>query len=101
MWSFAISRPELLEISSAKERMKYMVCDRHFDENCKFPSNRNRTNLKAEAVPTLYLPEKVDADGREEIDVHVEIEDGSCEGMYSHILTLMYLKYRCCLLFIS
>jgi hypothetical protein len=34
----------------------YRVCDVHFDEQSKFPFNRNRTNLKVGSIPCLHLP---------------------------------------------
>ncbi|KAJ8925151.1 hypothetical protein NQ315_001336 [Exocentrus adspersus] len=53
LWLHAIDRRDITE---AKAR-SYRICDKHFSEDQKFDAYRNRTNLKAVAVPDLHLPE--------------------------------------------
>lgn len=43
-----------LEIEYANRR-KYYICSRHFSPEMTFPDNKNRTTLKATAVPVLFL----------------------------------------------
>lgn len=38
------------------KRCSYRICAIHFADNAKFLNNHNRTTLKADAVPTLFLP---------------------------------------------
>jgi hypothetical protein len=45
-----------LGIKVPYERRKYsFVCCKHFHSSCYFAHNKNRTNLKADAIPTLQL----------------------------------------------
>jgi hypothetical protein len=53
----AIAREELLAKLPIVQKY-YRVCDVHFDEQSKFPDNRNRTNLKVGSVPRLHVPGK-------------------------------------------
>lgn len=55
-WCEAISRPELLEKDAAAVRKFFWVCDIHFENECKFIANHNRTNLKSGSIPTINLP---------------------------------------------
>lgn len=57
-WCVAIRREDLIDIDLSK-RSRYRVCDIHFAKNTKFPTNRNRTNLKAGSYPTFNLPGKL------------------------------------------
>lgn len=36
-------------------RKNYRVCDVHFDDNSKFQTYHNRTNLKYGSIPILYI----------------------------------------------
>lgn len=40
-----------------EKRQYYHICSLHFDPDCFFPINRNRTNLKVGSIPTLLLNE--------------------------------------------
>ncbi|KAJ3617846.1 hypothetical protein MTP99_006936 [Tenebrio molitor] len=55
-WCVAIAREELLAKLPIVQKY-YRVCDVHFDEQSKFPDNRNRTNLKVGSVPRLHVPD--------------------------------------------
>jgi hypothetical protein len=54
-WCVAIGREELMSKIPTVQK-HYRVCDVHFDEQSKFPFNRNRTNLKVGSIPCLHLP---------------------------------------------
>lgn len=53
-WCQALNRYDLLDVTD-KKRYNFRVCSVHFEEDAKFLMNRNRTDLKYDAVPTLYL----------------------------------------------
>ncbi|XP_063907428.1 uncharacterized protein LOC135125702 [Zophobas morio] len=56
VWCSTIGRDDLTEKGVQWIRRNYRVCDIHFDENSKFVSCHNRTNLKVGSIPNLQLP---------------------------------------------
>jgi hypothetical protein len=68
----AIAREELLAKLLTVQKY-YRVCDVHFDEQSKFPDNRNRTNLKVGSVPRLHVP------GKYNFNMFLDVEVASSE----------------------
>ncbi|KAL1513479.1 hypothetical protein ABEB36_002885 [Hypothenemus hampei] len=54
-WCAILDRPDLEKVQDRFERKKFRICDIHFAENSKVGTNRNRTTLKYNAVPTMHL----------------------------------------------
>ncbi|CAH0546447.1 unnamed protein product [Brassicogethes aeneus] len=52
MWVEAIQRKDI----TMSRRVTSKVCDLHFSDKMKFATNRNRTNIRANAFPDLRLP---------------------------------------------
>lgn len=59
-WFMAIQKPDLIGIcyNVPKKRSQYRVCDIHFAEHDKFEKLNKKSNLKANAIPTLYVSGK-------------------------------------------
>ncbi|CAH1112282.1 unnamed protein product [Psylliodes chrysocephalus] len=55
-WSLALDKKNLIDVESKEERQKYRVCSAHFEQTATFISVRNKTNLKYDSIPTLFLP---------------------------------------------
>lgn len=53
-WCTALSMQLLYE-----NRRKYFVCSRHFAEDAILPETGRRSNLKANAIPSLFLTESM------------------------------------------
>lgn len=51
LWVKAVGREDII----IEKRGSYRVCDKHFSNEMKFAAHNNRTNLKMDAIPTLYL----------------------------------------------
>jgi hypothetical protein len=94
-WCVAIGREELMSKIPTVQK-HYRVCDVHFDEQSKFPFNRNRTNLKVGSIPCLHLPDQngeknvskfagiyfskmclVSCNGKKQVKTDVHAENGS------------------------
>ncbi|CAH0548848.1 unnamed protein product [Brassicogethes aeneus] len=80
-WIVFLKREDLLPRGKFNIRRSYKVCDKHFSDKCKFPTNRNKTNLKAGCIPDILLPDKA-ADEiivPQPISIKVELEE-ACES---------------------
>lgn len=66
-----------------------MVGDRHFDPTCKFVGVRNRTNLKASAVPTLNLPQGKEDRRKKNFNMAID----TSEGIINIIISIWQFVY--------
>ena len=54
-WIEVIGRQDLLKRGYEIIRKNYRACGKHFSSKHLFIANRNRTNLKRDAIPDLYV----------------------------------------------
>jgi hypothetical protein len=76
----AIAREELLAKLLTVQKY-YRVCDVHFDEQSKFPDNRNRTNLKVGSVPRFHVPGKYNFNMFDNSLLDVEVASSEIEDV--------------------
>ena len=58
-WVAVIGRSDMVNLVKEVIRNRYRVCERHFTPEHFFIPNKNRTNLKRDAIPNLYVRGKL------------------------------------------